>query len=104
MLLNTSLTVRHNTVSVRLSVHTREMWTDVRPRSPLTLQAASHSTAGWVPFTQSIISHLANDKTREKGLVFFVWGKHAEKMLGAAKVDTVSPTALFCLLHPQGSY
>lgn len=55
------------------------------------MQAASHSKAGWMPFTQSIISHLANDPScGEKGKVFFCWGKHAEKVLDAARVDSVS--------------
>lgn len=48
-----------------------------------------------MPFTQSIISHLANDPScGDKGKVFFCWGKHAEKMLDAAHVDAVRPLAL----------
>jgi hypothetical protein len=56
-----------------------------------------------VPFTQSIISHLANDPScGDKGKVFFCWGKHAEKMLDAARVDSVSAARPLLLLYRSG--
>jgi uracil-DNA glycosylase len=39
-------------------------------------KAGSHQNKGWETFTDSVISHLANDK---EGLVFMLWGSYAQR-------------------------
>ena len=39
-------------------------------------QAASHQKLGWEQFTENVISFLSNEKS---GLVFMLWGNHAQK-------------------------
>lgn len=39
-------------------------------------QAASHQKKGWEEFTDSVISHLSQDR---EGIVFLLWGKYAQQ-------------------------
>ena len=57
--------------------------------------AHSHAKIGWETFTDRIIKEL---NERHKGLVFLLWGSHAQK-----KCEHINPTRHFLLkaVHPS---
>ena len=48
-------------------------------------EANSHSKLGWIPFTDSIISNVANTL---EGVVFLLWGKDAQRKIN--RIDSVN--------------
>lgn len=59
-------------------------------------KANSHAKKGWECFTDTVISHLSS---RRKGLVFLLWGKHAQARKKAIWQN--GHTVLECA-HPSG--
>lgn len=60
-------------------------------------EANSHNNKGWQTFTDAVIAQLSS---KREGLVFFLWGKHAqdkEKLINKSKRHTV-----FKCAHPSG--
>ena len=53
-------------------------------------KANSHSMKGWETFTDAVIQHISDER---KGVVFLLWGKHAQVRLSEA-----SPTLILCQL------
>lgn len=58
-------------------------------------RAASHSNAGWEPFTDAVISYISNNC---KGVVFMLWGNFAK-----SKASLIDPSRHCVLLaaHPS---
>jgi uracil-DNA glycosylase len=60
-------------------------------------KAASHAKKGWEQFTEAVISHVSQ---QQKGLVFMLWGKHAQTRKAAIRsnhhsvLETVHPSGL----------
>ena len=48
-------------------------------------EANSHSNLGWIPFTDSIISNVANTL---EGVVFLLWGKDAQRKIN--RIDSIN--------------
>lgn len=60
-------------------------------------KAGSHAKKGWEKLTDAVISHVSQ---HQKGLVFMLWGKHAQSRKSAIKpnqhsvLETVHPSGL----------
>lgn len=59
-------------------------------------KANSHAKKGWESFTETVISHLS---LKRKGLVFLLWGKHAQ---GRKKAINPSRHTILECAHPSG--
>jgi uracil-DNA glycosylase len=62
-------------------------------------KANSHSSKGWEVFTDAVISHVTR---KRQGLVFMLWGKHAQKRKDAIMqnhhtvLEAAHPSGLSC--------
>lgn len=60
-------------------------------------KAGSHAKKGWERFTDAVIAHVSK---QQKGLVFMLWGKHAQTRKSAihsnnhSVLETVHPSGL----------
>jgi uracil-DNA glycosylase len=63
-------------------------------------EAASHSKIGWQNFTQAVIK--AAVSRRPRGIVFLLWGSHAQKAVGGIPKVRNPSLDTFILNAPQG--
>lgn len=70
------------------------------PTANSTLQekkAGSHAKKGWEKFTDAVISHVTE---HQKGLVFMLWGKHAQTRKSA--IQRPKQHSVLETVHPSG--
>lgn len=58
-------------------------------------KAGSHSGKGWETFTAAVLRAVTS-REDGRGVVFFVWGKPAEKMCKSINIDEVCPYTIDC--------
>lgn len=63
-------------------------------------KANSHAGKGWESFTDAVLRHLSEQRT---GLVFLLWGKHAQVFLCAGVSHASCTAAAMCLVLRAGS-